>query len=80
MVKMAGDHIWDGDKKEWVPKQGGVTYMSTKKLKSEQERLTNYATSMRYPGDWEPITRAEAENAVAAAKKVHDTARALLPK
>jgi len=46
----------------------------------EQERLTDYATSMRYPGDWEPITRAEAENAVAAAKMVREAVRALLPK
>lgn len=46
----------------------------------KQERLTDYATSMRYPSDWEPITREEAENAVAAAKTVREAARALLPK
>ncbi len=45
----------------------------------EQERLTDYATITRYPGDWEPITRSEAENAVAAARKAREAVRTNLP-
>ena len=47
---------------------------------SEQERLTDYATVSRYPGDWEPITRADAEGAVEMARRVRAAARSGLPK
>jgi len=41
--------------------------------------LTRYATDARYPGDWEPITRQEAKQAVAIARKVRAAVRAKLP-
>ncbi|MGD2176087.1 MAG: HEPN domain-containing protein [Candidatus Brocadiaceae bacterium] len=46
----------------------------------EQARLTDYATVMRYPGDYEPISLAEARRAVAVARRVRGAARKLLPK
>ena len=48
----------------------------------EQERLTDYATVTRYPGDWEPITREDAEDAeeaVQLARKVRETVRKHIP-
>lgn len=45
----------------------------------EQERLTEYATSARYPG-WEEISLAEARRAVAVARRVRRTVRRLLPR
>ncbi len=45
----------------------------------EQQRLTNYATVTRYPGDWEPITREEAEQAVGMARRVREAVRKHLP-
>jgi len=44
----------------------------------EQAKLTDYAMVDRYPGDREPITRAEAEEAVSVAHKVREAVRALL--
>ncbi len=41
--------------------------------------LNRYAVEARYPGDWEPILRAEAEDAVATARKVRTTIRQYLP-
>ena len=41
--------------------------------------LNRYTIEARYPGEWEPITREEAERAVATAKKVRDAVRAQLP-
>ncbi|MBI5428628.1 MAG: HEPN domain-containing protein [Nitrospinae bacterium] len=41
--------------------------------------LNRYSMEARYPGDWEPITRAEAEKAIVIAKKVRDAARSVLP-
>jgi len=32
--------------------------------------LTQYATQTRYPGDWEPITEEEAEDAIAMAERI----------
>lgn len=46
----------------------------------EQESLTRYATVTRYPGDWEPITRDEAEEAVSIARKTREAVIAQLPK
>lgn len=46
----------------------------------EQELLTDYATGTRYPGDREPITRTEAEEAVAMSRKVREAIRTHLPK
>ena len=45
----------------------------------EQQRLTNYATVTRYPGDWEPITRDEAQRAVDMARRVREAVRKYLP-
>ena len=45
----------------------------------EQEQLTDYATVTRYPGDWEPIARGDAEKAVEVARKVREAVRGYLP-
>ena len=46
----------------------------------EQRRLTDYATVTRYPGDYEPISLAEARRAVKIARRVRNEIRKLLPK
>jgi HEPN domain-containing protein len=46
----------------------------------EQERLTDYAVSTRYPGDYERIPLAEARQAVQIARRVRKHIRPLLPK
>ncbi|OGG56311.1 MAG: hypothetical protein A3F84_11150 [Candidatus Handelsmanbacteria bacterium RIFCSPLOWO2_12_FULL_64_10] len=46
----------------------------------EQELLTDYAVETRYPGDREPLTRTEAEDSVAIARKVREAIRVYLPK
>jgi HEPN domain-containing protein len=43
--------------------------------KSEAEILTDYATVTRYPGDWVPVTRVEAQEAVHLAQRVRDALR-----
>jgi hypothetical protein len=48
-------------------------------LAAEVSEINRYAVEGRYPGDWEPIAREEAETAVAVARQVRQTARALLP-
>ena len=45
----------------------------------EQELLTYYSTSSRYPGDPEPYTRIDAENAVYIAKKIRDRIKIMFP-
>jgi HEPN domain-containing protein len=45
----------------------------------ERLRLTDYATVTRYPGDYEPITLAEARRAVAPARRVRRQVRGWLP-
>lgn len=42
--------------------------------------LNRYAVETRYPGEWEPITRKEAEAALAAAKAVRQAVRRYLPR
>jgi HEPN domain-containing protein len=44
----------------------------------EQDRLTEYATVTRYPGDYEPISVNEARRAVATARRVRREIRRLL--
>lgn len=44
----------------------------------ERDRLTDYATVMRYPGDYEPISVAEAGQAVKIARRVRREVRKLL--
>jgi HEPN domain-containing protein len=46
----------------------------------DQERLTDYATVCRYPGEWAAITDAESEEAIVTARKVREAIRAHLPK
>jgi HEPN domain-containing protein len=46
----------------------------------ERRRLTEYATVLRYPGDYEPITLSEARAAVRSARQVRREIRRLLPR
>ena len=46
----------------------------------EQDRLTEYATVTRYPGDYETIPVAEARRSVAVARRVRKEIRRSLPK
>ena len=46
----------------------------------EQDRLTEYATVTRYPGDYEPISLTEARKAVEIAQRMRDETRNVLPK
>ena len=46
----------------------------------EQGRLTDYATVMRYPGDYEEVSLTEARRAVSVARRVRRAALKLLPK
>jgi HEPN domain-containing protein len=46
----------------------------------ERRRLTEYATVMRYPGDYVPIPLREARQAVRLARGVRSAIRRLLPK
>jgi HEPN domain-containing protein len=46
----------------------------------DQDRLTEYATVTRYPGDYEPISLDEAKNAVRIARGVRTQIRKFLPK
>lgn len=48
--------------------------------REEQDKLTEYATVMRYPGDYEPIGLKEAQQAVRTARRVRQTIRGELPK
>lgn len=41
----------------------------------EQETLTNHAVVTRYPGDWEPLLRTDAEEAVAIARRTRESVR-----
>ncbi|MBI2891852.1 MAG: HEPN domain-containing protein [Nitrospirae bacterium] len=45
----------------------------------ERRRLTQYATSARYPGGWEPIPFHEAQGAVEVARRVRDKIQEHLP-
>jgi HEPN domain-containing protein len=42
--------------------------------------LNRYSTEARYPGEWDPITRADAEQALAAARRIRLAIRERLPK
>jgi HEPN domain-containing protein len=44
----------------------------------EQRRLTEYATVMRYPGPYDPVTLSEAKEAVKLARRVRRDVRKLL--
>ncbi len=45
----------------------------------EQEQLTFYVTTARYPGDYEPVSREDAEEMISAARKLRDAIRGQLP-
>ncbi len=45
----------------------------------EQDRLTEYAVTTRYPGDYDPISRAEALDAVRLARRVRNEVHRRLP-
>ena len=45
----------------------------------DQEKLTDHATVTRYPGDWEPLLRSDAEEAVAIALRIRESVRKHLP-
>jgi len=47
---------------------------------ASQEKLTDFATVNRYPGEWEPVERTDAEAAVAKAREVRKSVREFLPK
>lgn len=44
----------------------------------EQDRLTEYATVTRYPGDYEPSSLTEARKAVAVARRIRREVRKIL--
>ena len=46
----------------------------------EQDKLTEYATVTRYPGDYEPISLGEARQAVRTARRVRREVRKILEK
>lgn len=46
----------------------------------EQRRLTVYGTVTRYPGDYEPVSLAEARRAVALARRLRRVVRRVLPR
>jgi HEPN domain-containing protein len=46
----------------------------------QQEKLTDYIWIGRYPGDWGPVTRQQAEEAAVLALQVRTTIRAVFPK
>ncbi len=45
----------------------------------EQDRLTEYAVTTRYPGDYDPISREEALEAVKLARRFRNQVRRRLP-
>lgn len=45
----------------------------------EIQPLNRYTIEARYPGDWDPIDRPEADRAVATARSVRETIRTSLP-
>ena len=46
---------------------------------SDVAEVNRYAIEGRYPGEWEPIVRQDAEAAVEVARKVREAVRKLLP-
>jgi HEPN domain-containing protein len=65
------------DIEELVARVGpGVVSLSAQ----EQRRLTAYGTITRYPGDYEPVSLAEARRAVALARQVRREVRRALPR
>jgi len=46
---------------------------------TELSAINRFSVEARYPGDWEPITRDDAEHAAGVARKVRDALRSRLP-
>lgn len=46
----------------------------------QQKRLTSYATAMRYPGDYEPVSAAEARQSLRLCKRIRTWVQTLLPR
>ncbi len=57
-----------------VPKTISLGFQS-----SDLGTINRYIIEGRYPGDWEPITREDAERAVEVARKVREAVRKHLP-
>ena len=47
---------------------------------SEQDRLTEYATVTRYPGEYKPVSYSEARKSVKLARRIRAAIRKQLPK
>ncbi len=45
---------------------------------TELALLNRYSVEVRYPGEWEPVTRADATSALKAARRVREAVRAIL--
>jgi len=56
-----------------VPRDAGLQV-----TKEELSLLNRYSVEVRYPGDWEPVTRAEARDALEIAMKVKGAVMAIL--
>ena len=56
-----------------VPRDAGLQV-----TKDGLSLLNRYSVEVRYPGDWEPVTRAEARDALEIAMRVRDAVMAIL--
>ena len=66
---------------QWVTKLALLPiHLRPELTPEEQARLGDYAVVMRYPGDYEPVSLAEAERAVKIAQRVRTQVRQRLPK
>lgn len=53
--------------------------MPFQQLRNGMQRLNLYSSEPRYPGEWEPTSRAQAEQALEWAMEIRDAVRSLLP-
>jgi HEPN domain-containing protein len=56
-----------------VPRDAGLQV-----TKDELSILNRYSVEVRYPGDWEPVTRSEARDALETAMRVRGAVMAIL--
>lgn len=76
--------VWHGIEFSWVHDIGALIALLPERSRpdltpEEQERLTDYAVTTRYPGDYEPIPLGEAQEAVKVARRVRRQIRRWLP-
>lgn len=76
--------VWHGIEFSWVHDIGTLIALLPERSRpdltpEEQERLTDYAVTTRYPGDYEPIPLSEAQEAVKVARRVRRQIRRWLP-